>query len=218
MIIIFLLATVGNAIFAADDLPLPPLNKNARIAVMPFVKGKDALKIADPANRTLRTPMSQLVYEKENFIETGPADLDRLLYNAVENHYGTRVIPQTLATDAYNKLSVSPDVDTPRKLARRLGKELGADLVVVGAVWRYREREGSAMSSAYAADVAFAVFVVDMKSGNRVWKGFFNKKQQNQSDNVTGAKEFYKQGGKWLTADELARYGMKKTMETFPEL
>jgi hypothetical protein len=45
-----------------------------------------------------------------------------------------------------------------------------------------------------------------------VWQATFDKTQQALSDNILNAKEFFSMGARWLTADELARFGLKQVL------
>jgi hypothetical protein len=72
------------------------------------------------------------------------------------------------------------------------------------------------MASDTPATVAFVLYLVNVETGKKVWKRAFDKSQKALTDNVLEAKDFLKQGGKWLTAEELARFGLKKVLADFP--
>ena len=106
----------------------------------------------------------------------------------------------------------NPATDTPQSLAVALGRTLKADHVMVGIVWRYKERVGTAEASASPASVAFTLYLLNVQKGIPVWEATFDKTQQALSDNLLNAKEFFTMGARWLTADELARYGIEKVL------
>ena len=58
--------------------------------------------------------------------------------------------------------------------------------------------------------------MVDVKTGKRLWRGVFDKTQKSLTEDLRGAKDFAKMGGKWLSANELARFGIKQMFKTFP--
>jgi hypothetical protein len=49
-----------------------------------------------------------------------------------------------------------------------------------------------------------------------VWDASYEKTQQPLSQNVLNIKEFLNMGARWLTADELARYGIKQVLGNAP--
>jgi hypothetical protein len=53
-------------------------------------------------------------------------------------------------------------------------------------------------------------------NGKTLWKGSFKESQRVLSENILDARAFFKKGAKWLSADELARYGVREILEDFP--
>jgi hypothetical protein len=67
------------------------------------------------------------------------------------------------------------------------------------------------------ASVAFEVYLMETASGNRLWRRTFDGTQQNLSDDVfRGLKQMKKMGVRRLSADELARHGVKEVFKKFP--
>ena len=64
--------------------------------------------------------------------------------------------------------------------------------------------------------MAFAVYLIDVANGKTLWKGSFKESQGVLSENILDARAFFKKGARWLSADELARYGVKEVLEEFP--
>ena len=118
--------------------------------------------------------------------------------------------------EAYNGISKDEATDTLRTLAVKLGESLAANLMVAGTVWRYEERSGGPVGAFSPASVAFVVYLIDVASGKIFWKGNFNETQRSLSENVLDTWAFIKKGAKWLSADELARYGVREVFKKFP--
>jgi hypothetical protein len=82
---------------------------------------------------------------------------------------------------------------------------------MAGTVRRYRERKGTAYGADLPASVAFSLYLLDVASGETVWSASFDKTQQSLSENLLDAAGFFKHGAKWLTAEELTRWGAEDT-------
>jgi hypothetical protein len=69
------------------------------------------------------------------------------------------------------------------------------------------------------ASVAFMAYLLEVDNGRRVWRGRFDKTQQALTDDLRNTKSFFaKGGGRWLSAEELARFGITQIMQSFPEI
>jgi hypothetical protein len=49
-----------------------------------------------------------------------------------------------------------------------------------------------------------------------LWQAKFDKTQRSLSEDILDARAFFKKGAKWLTADQLARYGVNEIFKKFP--
>jgi hypothetical protein len=88
--------------------------------------------------------------------------------------------------------------------------------MAVGSVWKYRDRVGGDRAASSPASVAFALHLVEVPTGKILWSKSFVQTQRSLSENILNAKAFFDQGAKWLTADELASYGVKELLKDFP--
>jgi hypothetical protein len=100
-------------------------------------------------------------------------------------------------------------MDTPRKRAVRLGEALDAQAVMVGTVWKYRERGALVDMPEGSASVGYALYLVDAKTGIRFWRGTFDGTQKALTQDVLGGLKHLEIRLRWLSAEELARYGVK---------
>ena len=183
-----------------------------KIGVMPFFKGSYGSSITD----SLVCPVCELVYDPESLSPDCDRVLTQYVQEALEKKHGDRLVPQPLVAKRFTQLPFNDRLDTPLGLSRKVGKLLGADFMAVGSVWRYRERKGGAGAVASPASVAFALHLVNVQSGDIVWSKSFVQTQRSLSENILNARAFFEQGAKWLTADELASYGVKEIFKEFP--
>ena len=188
------------------------------LAVMPFVKGKDSPGIDSPTNNTLICTLENLCLEDtDDEIPMGAAKkITEFVHGNLKKLLGEKVVSLGKTRDEYAALSLDIKTDTPRSLGRKIGRALNADHVLVGSLWKYDERLGGALSAERPASVAFVMYLVNVETGTELWKGYFDKTQESLSDNLLKMTEFFKQGGTWLTAEQLSRVGVNTLMKKFP--
>ena len=97
-----------------------------------------------------------------------------------------------------------------------MGRGLQADAVISGMIYRFRQRIGTAFSVDTPASVAFGIHFIRVADGRLIWVGHFDETQHSLSENLFKVSTFVKRGGGWLTAEELARFGLHEAMATFP--
>lgn len=183
-----------------------------RLGVMPFFKGSYGSDIG----ASLTCPVCELTFDPGNLTPDCDRVLTELVQDDLEIRYGDKLVPLREVKKAYRETPKDEFKDTPIVLAQRVGKALGANAMVVGTVWKYRERMGGTRAVETPASVAFAVYLIDVEKGNIVWYKDFAETQRSLFENILKAPSFFDQGGKWLTADELARLGVKEVFKTFP--
>jgi hypothetical protein len=189
--------------------PAPALE---RIGVMPFFKGSFGSSITE----SIVCPVCDLTYDSGALLPDCDKVLTQHVQEGLEKKFGDRVLSRALVSGTYAKLPLDDRRDTALGLSQKVGKILGANLMAVGSVWKYRERVGGAGAVSSPASVAFALHVVEVESGKILWSKSFAQTQRSLSENLLDAKAFFEQGAKWLTADELASFGVKEILKEFP--
>jgi hypothetical protein len=198
--------------FAEQTDSVTPSPAPQKIGVMPFFKGSSGYSLTE----SLACPVCQLVYDPQSLSPDCDRVLRQYVQEALEKKFRDRVLPQAIVAKTYAQLTLDDLRDTPLTLTQTVGKMLGADFMAVGSVWKYRERVGGARAVSSPASVAFALHLVDVQGGNVIWSKSFVQTQRSLSENILDAKAFFDQGAKWLTADELASYGVKEILKEFP--
>jgi len=183
-----------------------------RIAVMPYIKGKNPESIEE----TMTCPYSSFCFEDDSLKEGADKTLTRMLQAMVNRDFRDQVVPIEQSVKAFEILKFDHAKDTPKVVLLKLGEMSNVDYMMAGNIWRYRELVGTSFSAERPASVAFAVYLVDVKSGKIIWKDRYDETQQSLTENLFNIMDFFKQGFKWLTAEELARFGMDKMFEDFP--
>ena len=104
----------------------------------------------------------------------------------------------------------------PARIARLAADRFGADAVLVGAVHRFRERRGGAAGSFGPASVGFEVTLLSAPAGAKLWRGIFDETQAGLSENVLNAMRYPGAGTRWLSAEELSRWGAEEVASALP--
>ncbi len=183
-----------------------------KIAVMPFFRGKRPEDMAEMIN----CPLERLCWDQGDLKENAEKTITAMVRRTLENRFGEAVIPLPDTVAAYEKVFASTPQKLPGLLAQKLGEALGADFVFLGNVWRYRDRDDTMTDVPRGASVAFNLVLLKVSTGQKIWKGTFDKTQQSLTDNVLSVKGPVKPGLKWLSANELARLGIKEIFKKFP--
>jgi len=219
-LLVFCLSITGAIVCPAVAAPPPEADaafvEFRRMAVMPFFVGTRQPSFDEAADKTLNCPIGELCAGVTEIDPGAGRVLTRMVYDALRFEFGDQVVSLESSRDAYAEAVVDENAETPRLLARKLGKGLEADFVVVGTLWRYRDRGQVPGVPDSPASVAFALYLVDTETGRRVWRGIFDESQRPLTENLFKARQSLKMGVKWLSAQELARFGVEQVMKTFP--
>jgi hypothetical protein len=141
--------------------------------------------------------------------------VSRFLAEAIEER-GVEVIPASDTSLAIKGASESVSLADPGSVAALVARKFGATSIVLGEVTRYREREGGASGAFRPASVGFVLTLYSAPEAQRVWSARFDETQQSLSANVARARKYPGRGTRWLTAAELARWGIDNAIEAVP--
>jgi hypothetical protein len=104
-----------------------------------------------------------------------------------------------------------------RKILIAMGQKLAVDAVLVGFVYRFRERVGKGFSAESPASVAFDLHLIRVMDGRTVWSANFDETQQTLGQNLFQLGTFLTRGGRWITAEDMASGGLNDIMNEFPK-
>lgn len=116
-------------------------------------------------------------------------------------------VGQTLGSQ--EGLPQAPERQDP---ARLLGERLGVDAVLEGVIRVYREREGTKFAALPAA-VGFELRLIGVRDGKVLWVGDYFEEQKPLTHDFMG---FLERGGTFVTAEELARAGVVRVLQSLP--
>ena len=185
-----------------QEKPSPP--KIDRMVVVGFLP---AMSQWDEPNM-VRSPVSGAVFFGEPVAEQVVNDMTVSLFDKIVKEKRFELISPGQARGAYSSLKLSEVVGKEIDIIQKIGLAFSAEAVVIGYIYRFREREGTDYAVNRAASVAFDLYLVGPQDGVIFWKGRFDKTQQHLSQNIFDARTFMKGQGRWMTAEKLAEIGL----------
>lgn len=184
------------------------------ILVMPFQNLHQTCGI----DISFRCPFVGATHEISEVREGAAGFLTDNLFSRLQGREDLSLIEPEQGLGARSEiLSKSSGELSEKELILETARSTGAESVMVGRVFRYRERVGTAYSVDTPASVAFDLLLIRVSDGRLLWVGRFNETQKSLFENLFRLRLFIKRGARWLTADELADSGMGKVLESFPD-
>jgi len=185
-----------------------------RIAVVPF----QVIVADDESVRVVRCPLCGSINRTDILVKGSERKVEELFYREVSQSKRFELIPSERVNGIYQRIAADSLKTTLPEILKSTGRELEADGIVVGYLYRYRERKGFPYSVEQPASVAFEIHLVRTADGVLVWKGSFDKTQTSLMENLLLAASFYRMHGQWVTAEVLTEEGIHQILETFPGL
>jgi hypothetical protein len=162
------------------------------------------------------TPAGRLALGPEAGGGGDPALATELVAHQLSEALGARGVQVVAPEDVGRALGSTLADAAPREIARLVAERFGVDGIVVGSVSRFVERSGEAAGTLRPASVGFEVTLLRAPGGEPLWTGLFDETQRALFENVLNATRYPGGGSRWLTAEELARWGATETARALP--
>lgn len=202
-----------------------PRYKIRSIALVPFtsittpqVRDQGDLFLSTPQS-VARSDMSMAVPSSAEFParETAavpayaPEKVTHLFWKRLQVRIGLHILPPS---DAATVSPVTGETakSTPEMAAAVVAKRLKADAALIGQVLVFQERVGSRLGANPPASVGFEVKAV-AADGQVLWVGNYYERQRPMTEDFMG---FVQRWGAFVTAEELAQYGVDEVLKEFP--
>ena len=196
-----------------SEPPSAPLNFE-KILVLPF---KDASMTGGESQHP-RCPVCGRVFIPGEVADEAAIFLTDQLVSRLKSHTNYQIVYTGLTTASLTALySANETTVAAKKALADRGRRHGADGVLVGFVYRYKERVGKGYGAESPASVAFDMHLIRVADERTIWSAHFNETQQSLGDNLYKLGSFISRGGRWVTAEELAKSGLEKILEKFPK-
>ena len=173
-------------------------------SVPPEVRRSDISMAVSP---NTEQPLRQTVT-----VPAGAGDIvTQLLWSRLKSRQGVTVLSPGEATRALtSQAALHPSgAQSP---AVMVAKQLKADASLIGQVLVYQERVGGRFGANPPATVGFEAKVVGA-DGQVLWEGNYYERQRPMTEDLMG---FIQRHGVFVTAEELATYGVEHMLKEFP--
>lgn len=99
---------------------------------------------------------------------------------------------------------------------RAIAKEAGADAVLFGFVYCFRDRSGNAWASAEAAALGFCMHLVELDTGRVLLTLRYQDEQAPLFENLLTLPDFIKRGCRFITVEQMAKEAAAKISRSLP--
>ena len=186
----------------------------------PSFKGKMAIAGFRPALTQgqapgmVRSPISGAVFMAEPVSDSIVLQMNDMLLNRLMKNEDYDLVPPSQVRGVFSHI-ISDNKYTLDDMAviKKIGKAFNAQVVLVGYLYRWQERDGTEYSAKQPASVAFDLNLIQSETGDIIWKGSFDKTQKSLMENLFDFSFFFKGKGKWMTARQLAELGLSKLID-----
>ncbi|MDP2863604.1 MAG: hypothetical protein Q8N95_12505 [Desulfobacterales bacterium] len=208
--VFLMLPACSAGMVAHESAASPESMKN--VLVLPF---KDISALYGEENN-LRCPVCGKVFLTGNVAEGADVILTKHLISLLKSHTGFKIIypgEERMLSNGFNTGNENRPSEV-KKIAEN-GQLLGADTVIIGHIYRFRERAGTSYSVESPASVAFDLHFISVPDGRVVWTGHMDETQRPLSENLFEIGSFIKRKGEWVTAGDLAISGLESMLRIF---
>ena len=167
--------------------------------------------------QSLRAPASPVPLRshatKVSVPDSVPGMVQHMVYSQLNLNPHVRTIPPETVSQILSRQDDAVRSQDPQAVSQFLGQRLAVDAVMTGMIRVYRERKGTKFGAAITAAVGFELRLLNAQDGRVLWAGDYFEEQKPLTYDFTG---FVKRGGKFVTAEELARSGVIRVLERLP--
>lgn len=189
---------------------LPALN---RIAVLPMDRAS-----AQPHEERPTCVLNGTLSGIHNITPEAASKVTHLLFQALQDNQRFLIVSEGRCTGLMNSMLASDIKASRLRLIQAFGKELKVDAVLYGKLFRFEDRIGRGYAVKSPASVGFTLQIIRVSDGAILWRNTFDETQQSLMENILKAGLYRKTGMRWLTAAELANYGINQAVAELKNL
>ena len=193
--------------------------KNDQEARSPLLIGVISFQALIPdegLGNTVICPLCTTGYTTGRILKGSEKIVENIFLDKLRELKEAQIIPQERVQSVYRRISSESLKKPLLDVLKKVGHDLGADILALGYIYRYTERVGYDYSTEHPASVAFEIYMINPVDRSIIWRGVFDKTQKSLMEDVFQISSFFRGRGKWLTADQLSKQGMDEIFKTFP--
>ncbi len=203
----------GNA--AGENAPPAPAAGETRRVVL-LLHFQDMAALYGPF-RNIRSPIDGRVFISGPVDDKALGFMDAKLEILLRDKDAHTLITAERSRDIFTALPGRNEEKLPeRRLWVEVGRVLGADAVLGGFIYRFKNRTGKDYGVDDAASVAFDLHLIRVSDGRIQWSGRVDETQQPLSNDLFQLGKFISRGGKWVTSREMARDELDALVSEMP--
>jgi hypothetical protein len=185
-----------------------------KVAVLPFLN----VTPQTPEERVVKGLWGNFFFRTGELPARAGSEVTAIFQRQLASLGRCELIPLDQAEAAVE--GVAPDAfrRDPLGVAAKIGREFGLYAVVIGGVYRYEQRQGSALGVVSPASAAFDAHLVQVADKKVLWSGRFDETQHSLSENALKITSFLKGGAQWVTVERWVEIGVESKLGTFPTL
>jgi len=152
------------------------------------------------------------------FVDASADDLmtENLLSLIMTLEYYHPVLADSASGLIAEHLSGQERISSEMEFLTAVGRDHGADIILAGYLYRFKDRIGSDYAVEAPASVAFSLVLIDVNTKHLLWARHFNKTQKALSENLFELSDFIKRKGRWVTARQMALAGLEEMVLALP--
>ncbi len=209
LILVLVAALGGCAGFSGGrDKEPAKLPIEGKIAVLPM----DRASIR-PGQERATCALSDKVFDAEEISPEVADQVTTILFKSVSKDSRFITVPETKCVGFLSALLRADVKASQIRLIQSLGQQLGVQGVLYAKLFRFDDRVGGRYAIRKPASVAFTIHLIRTSDGAILWRSTFDETQQSLSENLLNVGMYKETGMRWLTAAELASYGINRAIK-----
>lgn len=185
-----------------------------KVAILPFL----LVKPQAPGERVVKGLSGDFFFRTGELPARAGSEVTAIFQRQLDLLGRCELIPLDQAQAAAEGVDPAAFQQDPLRVAAQIGRGLGLKAVVIGAVYRFEQRQGSALGVQSPASAAFDAHLIRVADKKVLWSGRFDQTQHSLSENALKIGSFLKGGAQWVTVERWVELGAESILRTFPTL
>ncbi len=185
-----------------------------KVAVLPFLLVKPQVQ----GERVVKGLWGNFFFRTGEIPTRAGSEVTAIFHRQLNHLDRCELIPLNQAQAVAEEVDPRAFRQDPVGVAAQIGQDLGLYAVVIGGVYRFEQRRGSAVGVESPASAAFDAHLVRASDKKVLWSGRFDETQHSLSENALKISSFLKGGAQWVTVERWTAIGVESVLRTFPVL